>query len=157
MTYNLTSALQSVPTHLQHGDGWVSLRWQHINQCIAVFMQCHRGWGLEQLPVDGGEDAHIVVRASGRTNNACVLVHCLQELTNYQWHTLDPLHLKTTYGMFVSFTLFWLTIFHIFFCKQEVTLLERILQLLFIYRYRYFFFHVRAAFLKRRHSEFCVI
>ena len=77
----------------QHGDGTVSFRRQHIHQGVTVLVERHAGAGLEQLSVQGGEDADVVVGAGGGANNASVLVNGLQELTNHKRDRLNPLDL----------------------------------------------------------------
>lgn len=48
-------------TWCQHHDAAVSFRRKHIYQGIAVLVQGHWGVGLQQLSVDGAQNAHIVV------------------------------------------------------------------------------------------------
>lgn len=48
-------------TWRQHHDAAVSFGREHIHQGVAVLVQGHRGVGLQQLSVDGAQDAHIVV------------------------------------------------------------------------------------------------
>lgn len=52
-----------------------------------------RSRGLEQLPVQGGEDADVVVGAGGGADDAGVLVDGLEELADDEGHRLDPLDL----------------------------------------------------------------
>merc|ERR1719189_967892 len=60
---------------------------------VAVLVERHAGRGLQQLPVQGGEDPDVVVAAGGGAHDAGVLVNSLQELANDQRHGLDPLNL----------------------------------------------------------------
>lgn len=78
---------------IQHRDGAVRLRWQNVHQRIAVLVQGDTGRRLQQLPVNGGQNAHVVVGPGGRTDDTGVLIDRLQELANYERHRLDALHL----------------------------------------------------------------
>ena len=44
-------------------DGGVGLRGQDVHQGVGVAVQGHTGAGLQQLPVQGREDPHVVVVA----------------------------------------------------------------------------------------------
>jgi len=58
-----------------------------------VAVQRHAGAWLEQLAVDGGQDAHVVVAARRAAHDADVGVHHLQELADDERDRLDALHL----------------------------------------------------------------
>jgi len=45
----------------EHHDAAVGLGRQDVHQGVAVLVERHRGVGLQQLPVDGAQDADIVV------------------------------------------------------------------------------------------------
>lgn len=47
----------------QHHDAAVCLRREDVHQRVAVLVQRHRGVGLQQLSVDGAQDADVVVGA----------------------------------------------------------------------------------------------
>ena len=77
----------------EHGDGGVGLRGEDVDHRVRVPVQRHRRARLEELPVDRGEDAHVVVGARRRRDDAMVVVDDLQELADDEGHRLDPLHL----------------------------------------------------------------
>ena len=54
--------------------------------------------GLQQLPIEGAENAHVIVAAGRAAHDAVVLVHHLQKLADHQGHCLrhaTPLHQKS--------------------------------------------------------------
>ena len=59
--------------YLQHGDGAVCFRGQHVDEGIGVLVQRHRGRRLQQFAIEGGEDAHVVIGPSGRADDSGVL------------------------------------------------------------------------------------
>ena len=59
--------------YLQHGDGAVGLRGQHVHKGIGVLVQRNRGRGLQQLAIEGGEDAHVVIRTGRGADDSSVL------------------------------------------------------------------------------------
>ena len=59
--------------YLQHGNGAVSLRGQHVDEGIGVLVQRNRGRRLQQLAIEGGEDAHVVIGASRGADDSGVL------------------------------------------------------------------------------------
>lgn len=48
---------------------------------------------LKQLTVNGAKNPNIVIRSSGRANDAIVLIDHLHELADDEWNRLDPLDL----------------------------------------------------------------
>ena len=61
------------------------------NSWPTHLVQSNRRVGLEQLAVQRAQDAHVIVGARGRTNDARVLVNGFQELANDQRNGLNPL------------------------------------------------------------------
>ena len=61
-------------------DGGVGLWRENVHEGVGVAVQRNGGTGLEQLAVEGGQDAHIVIGSRGGANDARVGVHHLQEL-----------------------------------------------------------------------------
>ena len=59
--------------YLQHRNGAVCLRGQHVHECIGVLVQRNRRRRLQQLAIEGGEDAHVVIGPSGRADDSGVL------------------------------------------------------------------------------------
>ena len=68
-------------------------------------MQRHRRGGFEQFAVDGGEDAHVVVAASGAADDRRVLVDRLQKLANDERDGLDPFHLLLRMQILLKITI----------------------------------------------------
>mmetsp|Transcript_19580 Transcript_19580/g.51517 ORF Transcript_19580/g.51517 Transcript_19580/m.51517 type:complete len:217 (-) Transcript_19580:35-685(-) len=77
----------------EHRDRRVRLRRQHVHDGVRVAVQRDRRAGLEQLAVDGAEDAHVVVGAGRRADDAVVVVDDLEELADDERHGLDALDL----------------------------------------------------------------
>ena len=57
-------------------------RRQNVNKSVGVLVKSDRGRGLEELAIQGGQDANVVVGAGCRANNACVLIHSLEKLAD---------------------------------------------------------------------------
>ena len=70
-------------------DGRVGFRGEDVDDGMRVAMQGDGGVGLEQLPVQGGQDAHVVVGPGRRRHDAVVGVDHLVELADDQRDGLD--------------------------------------------------------------------
>ena len=66
----------------EQGDRGVGLGGQHVDERIGVPVQGDRRARLEHLPVQGGQDAHVIVGAGGGADDAGAGVHHLQELAD---------------------------------------------------------------------------
>mmetsp|Transcript_6056 Transcript_6056/g.18332 ORF Transcript_6056/g.18332 Transcript_6056/m.18332 type:complete len:476 (-) Transcript_6056:96-1523(-) len=77
----------------QQRDGGVCLGREDVDECVRVAVERHRGRGLEKLPVDRGQDAHVVVGPRRGAHDRGVLVDHLQELPDHEGDGLDALHL----------------------------------------------------------------
>lgn len=69
--------------------------WQNVNEGVRMLMQGDRGRGLEQLPVEGRQNSHIIVWSGGRAHNSSVLIHSLEKLADDERDALDPFNLKS--------------------------------------------------------------
>jgi hypothetical protein len=81
-------------TSLKHGDTTVSLWGKNVHQSIAVLVESHAGRWFQQLTVDGGQDAYIVVRPcmskkKQQPNNEKETL-CEKQLTE----RINPLHIQ---------------------------------------------------------------
>lgn len=54
-----------------------------------MLVQCNTRRWFEQFPIDGGENANVVVRASGGANDSSVLIDSLEKLSDDEWDRLD--------------------------------------------------------------------
>ena len=75
----------------QHGDGGIGFRWQHVDQRVGVLVQRHRRRRLEQLSIQSGQNADVVIGAGSGTHDTRVLVHGFQKLADDQRDALNPL------------------------------------------------------------------
>ena len=77
------------------GLSLINAKWFTIltHQGIAVLVKSHAGGWFEELPVQSGQNPHVVVGAGGGADNASVLVHGLQELADNERNRLDTFDL----------------------------------------------------------------